>query len=236
MIRIFAQGQDRVTLSSEDEHHLIRVLRVQLHESIELLIDGEVFSGIITSLNPLTIQRGEKLISHHELAFSLTLIYPLAKGERLDWVVQKATELGTTELIACHSERTIVFWQEDVLPQKFKRYQRMIMDATLQAKREKIMKMNQYLPLMDAIKLPFDRKYIASEYHLDAALTLQDIPLIKATEKVALLVGPEGGFSPLEVKQAIAEGFIAISLGKSILRTETAVTVALGILGQKGAR
>lgn len=234
MIRIFAQGQDRVSLTPEDAHHLVKVLRVTIGETIELLIDEKVYLGTITALNPLTIQRGPQVNSHHELPFAITLIYPLAKGERLDWVVQKATELGAHELIACQSERTVVVWQNDTVKQKLLRYHRIIAEATLQSKREKQMKMHQYLPLMEALKLSFDHRYIASEHHRIEAISLMTIPAITTGGNVAILIGPEGGFSMQEVDAAIAAGYQPVSLGERILRTETAVTVALGILSQKG--
>ena len=236
MIRIFAQWQNQVILTDDDAHHLVRVLRVQVGEMIELLISETVYEGRVVSLHPLVIERGQAIISNHELPFLLTLIYPLAKGERLDWVVQKATELGVHELIACESERTIVHWELASVSNKLLRYQRMIKEATLQSKREKMMIMTRYLPLYDAFKLPFDRRYLASEHHLHQAKHLLDIPPILQGERIAIAVGPEGGFSPDEVTQAGLQGYEPISLGKSILRTETAVTVALGILSQKGGQ
>ena len=94
MIRIFAQWQDRVILSEDSHHHLVNVLRVQANEMIELVIDSSVYLAKVRQLKPLIIDRLEKINIHHELPFFLTLIYPVSKGERFDWVVQKATELG----------------------------------------------------------------------------------------------------------------------------------------------
>jgi 16S rRNA (uracil1498-N3)-methyltransferase len=115
MIRIFAQWQERVMLSTDDEHHLVHVLRVKPGETIELLIQETVYMGRVQSTKPLVIQRLERVVSHHELPFSLTLIYPISKGDRFDWVIQKATELGTDAIIVCTSERSVVKWKtEDI--------------------------------------------------------------------------------------------------------------------------
>jgi 16S rRNA (uracil1498-N3)-methyltransferase len=234
MIRIFAQWQDRVILSEDSHHHLVNVLRVQPHELIELVIDAKVYSAKVHQIKPLMIERLQQIESNHELPFLITLIYPVSKGERFDWVVQKATELGVHELIPCSSERTIVIWQPDDLQKKFQRYQRMIDEATLQSKREKRMKMDRYMPLSQAFTLSFDHRWIASEYHFQDAKTKASIPTIAHGNRVAMVVGPEGGFSEQEIQVAIHHQFQPLSLGPTILRTETAVTVALAILRDRG--
>ena len=234
MIRIFAQWQDRVILSEDSHHHLVNVLRVQPEEIIELVMDSSVYLAKVRNLKPLIIERLEKIQSNHELPFLITLIYPVSKGDRFDWVVQKATELGVHELIPCSSERTIVVWQPSDLAKKFQRYQRMIDEATLQSKREIKMKMERYLPLSKALTLTFDHQWIASEYHLQTAKSIDNISTIPNGQHVAIVVGPEGGFSEQEIELAIHHRFKPISLGPSILRTETAVTVALSMLRDRG--
>jgi 16S rRNA (uracil1498-N3)-methyltransferase len=234
MIRIFAQWQDRVILSEDSHHHLVNVLRVQPNEMIELVIDSFVYLAKVHQLKPLMIERLEKIESNHELPFLITLIYPVSKGERFDWVVQKATELGVHELIPCSSERTVVVWQKEDLQKKFQRYQRIIDEATLQSKREKKMKMDRYLHLDEAFLLSFDHRFIASEYHLHDTKTIASIPTIAHGNNVAIVVGPEGGFSEKELQLAIHHQFQPISLGPTILRTETAVTVALSMLRDRG--
>ncbi len=97
MIRIFASWQDRVILSTDDEHHLVNVLRVLPGENVELLIEGKVFLGRVIKSKPLQIERLHVLNVSHELPFQITLIYPVVKGEKMDWVIQKATELGVHE-------------------------------------------------------------------------------------------------------------------------------------------
>jgi 16S rRNA (uracil1498-N3)-methyltransferase len=234
MIRIFAQWQDRVILSEDSHHHLVNVLRIKPREMIELVIDSSIYLAKVHQVKPLIIERLEKIESNHELPFLLTLIYPISKGERFDWVVQKATELGVHELIPCSSERTVVVWQPEDLPKKFQRYQRMIDEATLQSKREKRMRMERYLNLSEALTLSFDHQWIASEYHLQDSKSKASINAIAHGKHVAMVVGPEGGFSEKEIQFAINQGFQPISLGPSILRTETAVTVALSMIRDRG--
>ncbi len=232
MIRIFAKWQDRVVLSPEDEHHLINVLRVLPGENLELLINGQVFLGRVIQRKPIQIERLQLIDQSHELPVKLTLIYPIVKGDKMDWVVQKATELGVHELIACSSERSVVRWDAKDLEKKLIRFQRIIQEATLQSKRETIMKMDRYLPLSEAILLDYSSKWIASESHMQTMLP----PSIrfKKDTTISLVVGPEGGLSANELTFALAKSYQPFSLGPSILRTETAVITALSLLRERG--
>lgn len=232
MTRIFATWQKEVVLTPETVHHVVNVLRMRVGESLELLMDEQVYLGKITSLKPLKITRLSPIKSTHELPFFLTLIYPVSKGERMDWVVQKASELGVLELIPCQSEHSVVHWQAEDVEKKLTRYQRMIEEATLQSKREVIMKMRRYLSLKEALLLPYDHRFIASEYHQH--LPLNQNKRIDHQQTVSMLVGPEGGFSQDEIALAIRQGYQPFSLGPSILRTETAVITALSMVRTLG--
>lgn len=232
MIRIFAKWQDRVILSANDEHHLVNVLRVLPGENLELLMEGQVFFARVVSTKPLRIEKLQLINISHELPFKITLIYPVIKGEKMDWVVQKAAELGVYELIACASERTVVHWDASEKEKKFVRFQRIIQEATLQSKRETLMKMHQYMKLTNAISLPYDSKWVASISHLDTYLP-SSIRLSKG-QHLSLIVGPEGGLSEAELALALSNGYQPFSLGPSILRSETAVITALSMLRERG--
>jgi len=232
MIRIFAKWQDRVILSANDEHHLVNVLRVLPGENLELLMEGQVYFARVISTKPLRIEKLQLINISHELPFKITLIYPVIKGEKMDWVLQKAAELGVYELIACASERTVVHWDASEKEKKLVRFQRIIQEATLQSKRETLMKMHQYMKLTKAISLPYDSKWVASESHLDTYLP-SSIRFSKG-HHLSLIVGPEGGLSESELALALTNGYQPFSLGPSILRSETAVITALSMLRERG--
>lgn len=232
MIRIFASWQDRVILSPDDEHHLVNVLRVLPGENIELLIEEKVFLGVVKKTKPLQIEKLNRINVSHELPIQITLIYPVVKGEKMDWVVQKATELGVNELIPCSSERSVVHWDLDDLDKKWARFQKIIKEATLQSKRETLMKMNRYINLSDAFKLDFSSKWIASESHLQSFIP--NSLKFKKSSTISLVVGPEGGLSTNELTLAQTNGYQPFSLGPSILRSETAVIAALSLLRERG--
>lgn len=232
MIRVFALWQDRVIVSSDDEHHLVNVLRVLPGEHLELLINEKVFLGVVKAIKPIHIEKLNLIEESHELPIRMTLIYPVVKGEKMDWVVQKATELGVAELIPCSSERSVVHWDPIDLEKKWIRFQRIIKEATLQSKRETLMKMERYMKLSDAFKLAFASKWIASESHLRSFIP-PSLKFSKGTS-ISVVVGPEGGLSPNEITMAQSSGYQPFSLGPSILRSETAVITALSMLRERG--
>ncbi len=229
MIRIRAQViSPQVMLSPQDQFHLQNVLRIKKNEIIEIIFHDHVYQARVADLNPLTITIEKKLDVDSELNFSLTLIYALSKGDKVDFVVQKATELGAEEVILIESERTIVHWQPHQTLDKFSRLSRIIHEATLQSKRTKIMTCQRLLSFDEACQLPFNQRYIASEYH-QSGPTLLHVPF-QAHAATAILVGCEGGWSEKEVAHAEAHHYIPVSLGKTLLRSETAAVTALSIL------
>jgi 16S rRNA (uracil1498-N3)-methyltransferase len=228
MIRVtgFFQQKD-LHVHPKDRDHLLRSLRVKLHESIEVLVDGLVYPAQVTQLDPLTLTYQEPLNVRVELPVHLTLLYVLPKGEKLDLVIEKAVELGVSEVIAIHSQHSVVRWQEDQLASKFQKYEKKIHESTLQSKRTAFMTFQRYMSFDDALKLPFDMRLIASEIHRDDLQAKLPIQKIKNSRRIAILVGAEGGFSSEEVQKALQVGYQPVSLGSRILRTETAAIVAM---------
>jgi 16S rRNA (uracil1498-N3)-methyltransferase len=228
MIRVtgFFQQKD-LQVHPQDRDHLLRSLRVKLHESIEVLVEGLVYPAQVTQLDPLILTYQEPLKTRVELPVQLTLLYVLPKGEKLDLVIEKAVELGVSEVIAIHSHHSVVRWQDDQLVSKFQKYEKKIHESTLQSKRTVFMTFHRYLSFDDALQLPFDMRLIASEIHRDDLQAKLPIQKIKNSRRIAILVGAEGGFSSEEVQKAIKVGYQPLSLGSRILRTETAAIVAM---------
>lgn len=222
----------QVRFSAPDQFHLQNVLRVKLHEIIEILFQECVYQARITSLQPLFVTIEKQIVSDTELPYALTLMYALSKGDKVDFVVQKATELGATEVILITSERTVVHWKSSQSLDKFARLSRIIHEATLQSKRTKVMLCHRLLSFQEACLLQFSQRYIASEYH-QLAPTLLQVPFTNHAS-TAIMIGSEGGWSEKEVKCAQDHDYIPVSLGKTILRSETAAVSALSILHVRG--
>ncbi len=220
----------KVHLSEDDIFHITHVMRSRVNDQFELVDDSFILTMVIDNLNPFSYHEAKR-IKKNKPFHHITLLYCLPKGDKLDLVVQKATELGAESLIGIISKRTIVRLDKKDIDKKLLRYQRIIKEASEQCFRDDLMTFDKIIPYSEIEKLNFDRKFIAYEGNKGQTLSFIDnIMQISDNERVCILVGPEGGFDQSEVESAISWGFAPISLGKRILRSETAAIMAVGLL------
>ncbi len=228
MTRYFARvSSGNVFLSSSDEHHLLVVLRARKGTEIEVVDHGSLYLAEITMLKPLIIAVKRQLETATR-DYRLTLIYSLPKGEKLDFVVQKATELGVDHIILTITKRSIVKWQDADISRKLARYEAIIKEAAEQSRRTRMPELSFAPSLSEVFTFDFGLKLIASE--LEAGKPPLNVP-ISQNQDLAILVGPEGGFEPTELDTAIKAGYLPVSLGRHILRSETAAIAAMALIG-----
>ena len=215
-------SKETYTLDEIESKHCIKVLRLNINDQIELIDgNGTFYEAKIIDPNPKkckveitkTIKEFGKRNHYLHIA-----IAPTKNIDRFEWFLEKATEIGIDEItpIVCdHSERKII---------KPERLEKIIISAIKQSMKAFKPKLNPLIKYSDFIQLNFNGvKYIAHcEDAKKQALKLN----YKAGRNVLMLIGPEGDFSPNEIKQAKQNNFHEISLGQSRLRTETAGVVA----------
>ena len=232
MQRYFASLLDKehVKLESEDEHHLLHVMRMKKDDEIEVVANDKLFLCRIENVNPLNIYIVHEINSDVELNEDVTLLFALTKGDRTDLVVQKATELGVKKIALIQSERTVVRYEEKDIAKKCARYQKIMKEASDQSHR---LVVPTLLGIYNLKKLPkevySDLNYVA--YEKDANDVEGSFKGLTKGKSVTILVGPEGGFSKEEIDMLVNQGFIRTSLGKRILRAETAAIYALSVIG-----
>ncbi len=232
MQRYFASLLDKehVKLESEDEHHLLNVMRMKKDDEIEVVANDKLFLCRIENVNPLNIYIVHEINSDVELNEDVTLLFALTKGDRTDLVVQKATELGVKKIALIQSERTVVRYEEKDIAKKCARYQKIMKEASEQSHR---LVVPTLLGIYNLKKLPkeiySDLNYVA--YEKDANDVEGSFKGLTKGKSVTILVGPEGGFSKEEIDMLVNQGFIRTSLGKRILRAETAAIYALSVIG-----
>jgi 16S rRNA (uracil1498-N3)-methyltransferase len=209
-------------LPEEESQHAVKVLRLQVGSAIEV-VDGTggFYKARITNPHPkhcgFEIIETKTEFGKRDYRLHIA-IAPTKNIERLEWFIEKATEIGIDEItpIVCRfSERKII---------KEERLQKIIVSAAKQS-------VKAYFPLLNPLctfeellkKHQSSQKFIAHCYEEDKKLLQNEI--IKSSD-ILILIGPEGDFSKEEVQKAIALGFIPVSLGESRLRTETAGVVA----------
>ncbi|OMH39561.1 16S rRNA (uracil(1498)-N(3))-methyltransferase [Motiliproteus sp. MSK22-1] len=208
--------------------HLGRVLRMQIGDSL-ILFNGQggEYTAVITSVTKkqLSVRVGQFQNAVADSALMIHLGQGLSRGERMDYAVQKATELGVQQLTPLFTERSEVRLKADRLHKRTQHWQQVAVSASEQSLRCTVPEIQSAEPLKDWIsQVPGDLKLV-----LDPR-SPHPLSSFEAPESVALLIGPEGGLSDDEVKLARGQGFLPISLGPRILRTETAPVVALSLL------
>ncbi|MFT5699385.1 MAG: 16S rRNA (uracil1498-N3)-methyltransferase [Desulforhopalus sp.] len=225
---------DRVVLSKEESRHIKKVLRLEVGSTVELL-DGEggLFSGEITRMERVVEAVITGTLSEKQVAAdSLVVFQGILKGEKMDTVVQKCTELGVTTMVAYQSSRCQGKLDTSIGEKKHGRWQRIGLAACKQCMRPLPMDIAQPLTFKDAVcNDSLDEQTIRILFwEEEQKMHLRDIKGIETADSIALLLGPEGGLSPEEVALAAEHGWISVSLGQRILRAETATLTAVSIV------
>lgn len=224
MERFFAQVKDgRVFLSKEDTHHLLNVMRAKVGQNIEIVDEGELYLAKISQINPFEINIIDKINRPTELNSNLILAFALLKGGHDELVLMKGTELGVSKFLPFISERTIIRLDKKEREKRLERFNKIVSGAASQSKRlitPEVLPISDY---KDVLSFSADKKYLAYENVSDGSFNLpNEFSSIEKGMNVLCLVGPEGGFSPKEAQEASEKGFTYLSLGRRILRAETA--------------
>ena len=221
----------RATISGVELNHLRRVLRLRTGDRVVVFDDaGCEHEGIIRSLSE---DRGEIEIIrsyqvNNESPLKTTLALGLTKGEKMDWVVEKATELGVHSVVPFVSSYTIPKLNERKMAQRSERWQKIALSAAKQCGRVRIteiMAVTEFRDLVahvsrDTLRLLFWEK--------ECEQGLSELKETRSsTGEVFVMIGPEGGFSSHEAALALEQGFKTVRLGPRILRAETAAVAAL---------
>jgi 16S rRNA (uracil1498-N3)-methyltransferase len=232
MPRVFIPAQlldrERVTLDRATSKHLVKVLRLQAGAEVRVFdgcgteIEGRVLRATSTGVELALGQR-------HRVALppvTITLLQSVPRGDRMDIIVQKTTELGVTRIVPVLSARGMV----KPPPGKARRWRTIAQEAARQSGRADVPEVG------DAVALDVGLAGAAAAggtrlalWEEERALPLRQILAHMPPGPVTLLVGPEGGFSEAEVESARGQGFRAVGLGPRILRAETAALVAVAL-------
>ena len=222
---------NQAVLSEDDVFHCLRVMRMRVKDELEVVCDNQVFLGVVTCIKPFAVSIVGKIKEKRELPNEIILVAALLKGEKLDFVLQKATELGASEIVLLGTKRTVVKLKEAKKEAKLNRYHRILKEAAEQSKRVRIPNLFRILPFEDIDTINAEVKLIA--YEEEAGETKSFLEQVKSLEKgqrLAIVIGPEGGFDPDEINYAKAKGYVPVSLGRRILRAETASVYALSVI------
>lgn len=218
-----------IALEADSAHHLARVLRMPVDAQLVLFNgDGAEYPAHIATIDKknvvVIIERVDAI--ERESPLTIHLGIAVSKGERMDWVIQKATELGVTEISPLQSERVEVRLHGEREEKKRAHWQAITIAACEQCQRNRIPVVNTTQPLSSWTGAVIaDAKFVL-HHRSDAALADTGIK----PRSIALLIGPEGGLSNGEIGLAETAGFRSLRLGPRVLRTETAPVTAISVL------
>jgi 16S rRNA (uracil1498-N3)-methyltransferase len=222
-----------ITVSGEDVRHIGAVLRMKAGDEL-LLCDGKgtEYSVKIIHIDRTEIKTEIKNKTRREIVHPRIILgQGLPKSEKMDWIAQKATELGVATIAPLVTERTILKVKDE--EKRVSRWQKICREAAMQSSRpdipnvEAIRKFSDFLRTSNSepgtlLLLPWE----------EGTKPIKDVLRVsESLKQIIVLIGPEGGFSPAEAELATSRGFHPVSLGPNILRTETAAIAVLSIIG-----
>ena len=225
-----------VTITGKDVNHIKNVLRMKPGEEISVSTteSSAEYRCIVKELSDAAVVCDLAFIKEegNELPSKLYLFQGLPKSDKMEFIIQKAVELGAFEIIPVEMKRCVMKLEDKKAPAKIARWQAISEAAAKQSKRTVIPEISMPMSFKEAIKKASecDIKLVPYEMADGMPHTRDLIHNIKPGQSVAIFIGPEGGFDTSEIELAKSEGFEIITLGKRILRTETAGMVVLSLL------
>ncbi|HEY0768495.1 MAG TPA: 16S rRNA (uracil(1498)-N(3))-methyltransferase [Steroidobacteraceae bacterium] len=220
----------RVTLEGSAASHVTRVLRLRVGEALTLFngSGGEYAASIARAQGgSVTVEVGEPRAIERESPLSVTLAQGVSRGERMDLVVQKATELGVSGVVPVLTQRSVVRLTAQQADRKLNHWRAIAIAACEQSGRNRLPLVAPAAALKDFLREGSDgstRLLLSGA----AAARIEDMP--RPVARVTVLIGPEGGLTQAEQQAAAAAGFTPVRLGPRVLRTETAAIAALTLL------
>ena len=231
MQRYFAENvEDTFLIKEDDFHHITRVMRMKPGEEIYCVNSNQQAARCtienITE-NEIVAKVIQWIEEEMELPVTVTIVSGLPKGDKLEWIIQKGTELGAHEFIPFIASRSIVKWDAKKSDKKISRWNKIAKEAAEQSHRAVIPNVSAPVSLKELIKMAPDYDVLIIAYEEEAkaqelANLVRSLSSMKKGQSLLVVFGPEGGLADSEVELLKEEGFVACGLGPRILRTETA--------------
>ena len=239
MFRFFVDASQvsgkELTISGGDVNHIKNVLRMKPRDEVEAVLpDGRIATCSLRELSDDEIVADVLFVEESgvELPNQITLYMGLPKFDKMELVIQKAVELGAYRIVPVSMKRTVVKFDPKKAKAKVARWQAIAEAAAKQSKRAYIPEIGDVVTYAEALREAGTRDHVLVPYECaeDITKTREIISGIRSGESVAVFIGPEGGIDEREIEAAAEAGAKMITLGRRILRTETAAISTLAIL------
>lgn len=238
------QGK-QITITGSDVNHIRNVIRLKVGDEISISngLDGRDYRCGIAEITEEEVRCELRFIKEDgvELTAKVYLFQGLPKGDKMEFIIQKMVELGVYEIIPVAMQRCVVKLDDKKAKSKLARWQGIAEAASKQSKRSIIPQIHEVMSYREALQYASSMQHKLVPYEMEESLdgaggmtaTRKAIESVQPGDAVAVFIGPEGGFAEEEIREAISYGMKPITLGKRILRTETAgMTVMAWIMYQ----
>ena len=218
---------NQAALVGDHAHHLARVLRAQIGQGMDLIAGGVVRRGVITSVRDdrIEFELAEEVVA--SVLPDVSLLLAIFKFDRLEWAIEKCTELGVRRIVPVIAHRTDTHLAA-AASKRLERWQRLVQQASEQSRRLDVPEVSHPVKLKDAVHQAATLRLLLAE--IEKQQSLHDaLEANRTSQSLLLAVGPEGGWTEDEIALFTRQGWISTSLGETILRAETAAIAATAI-------
>lgn len=221
------KNNDNFILADSDIHHIKKVMRCQNNDKIEIVFEQKVYLCNIDNIDTLSLSIIDSYEENRELNINLTIAISLVQEQKFDLILQKLTELGVNSIIPLKTERSIVKIAKQKEEKKKVRWENICKEASEQSHRVTIPQIHNIMTMKELLNSKKQLNLICSLNDLTKPLEQY---LNNDIEDILFVIGPEGGFSQKEEEFLIENGFECTTLGKRVLRVETAAIYVASII------
>ena len=221
------KNKDKFILNDNDIHHIKKVMRCKNNDKIEIVFEKKVYLCNIDDIENLSLSIVDTYEEDRELDIDLTIAVSLVQEQKFDLILQKLTELGVSSIIPIKTERSIVKIDSSKETKKKLRWETICKEASEQSHRTEIPQVHNIISLKELLNNKKELNLICSLNELTKPL---ESYLTTDRKEIMFVIGPEGGFSKKEEDFLIENGFQATTLGKRVLRVETAAIYVASII------
>jgi len=217
---------NRAALTGEHASHLVRVLRARPGQEFDIVADGVVHRARVdkVSENRVEFELGGEIPGASPAP--VTMLLSIFKFDRMEWAIEKCTELGVAKIVPVIARRTDAHLAAASV-KRVERWRRIAVEASEQSRRASQPEISQPIRLEDALRIPAASRIVLAENETHSML--RELVASKSSKEFVLAVGPEGGWTSQELDTFNREGWALASLGPTILRAETAAIVAAAV-------
>ena len=220
-------NNDNFILTDSDIHHIKKVMRCKNNDRIEVVYDKKVYLCKIDDIDALKLSIINSYEEDREANINLTVAVSLVQEQKFDLILQKLTELGVNSIIPLKTERSIVKIDSSKAEKKQNRWETICKEASEQSHRVTIPTIHNIVTMKELLNNKKELNLICS---LNDKTKPLEHYLTNDIKNILFVIGPEGGFSPTEEEFLMENGFMATSLGKRVLRVETAAIYVASIV------